>query len=635
MNPADILEVEILMDATEDLVTVDIFHINSNEMLEFADAAIENIAQCVEGKVAGQVVKRITYKDDDGDWCTLNSDTMGDALEFAQPLPSGMRKLMLLVVTEMPRTAPSPAVPASVQSSATEPVPEPVPEQLNPWQHMALTELNRWASNVDLRSLVPKLAAAALRVINDAQVPELYPLIEVACAFQDDTLKAESVPEMLPQLIAVVSQVPPQTLPNIFARFKDEAEKAVAECREEQSKEVEVHPTIICDGCDASPLMGTRYQSLTRDNFDLCKNCHDAEERDPKCWKRVKSGIWGSVVASFYGKAPEHHEQEVHQGIACDMCDMVPIVGKRHRCLNKADYDLCSACLELSKAYPDMANLRFEEVTTLAVAGSALNAFKAAEQVHIPEQQQAAAEALSQQAALDVVGSMSDSMMKEVIFNLLMSSNTAVSAQALHEVQAALDEAVKEGEATDEEEKATNDPPIEEQWDVTEDAVVEVVLEVPEIVPPPAPSARVLAATELTLGVEANEDVSARGDVTAEFAHIVAEAGAKQAFRAGRVVVPTGLDAPVPACAKVVVTNDGQVAWPASTALVIIAGDSMGFPQMALGALMPGEAAEIQMDLLLPATEGQESGRSAWALVDAAKGLPLGPLIFFEVARMQ
>merc|ERR1712129_78085 len=148
--------------------------------------------------------------------------------------------------------------------------------------------------------------------------------------------------------------------------------------------------------------------------------------------------------------------------------------------------------------------------------------------------------------------------------------------------------------------------------------------------PLPAPSARVLACTDLILGVEAQEDVGARGDVTAEFSQVTAQVGAKQAFRAGRVAVPAGLATAVPVCAKVVVVNDGGVPWPAATSLAVVAGDAMGFPQMALGALQPGEAAEVQMDLLLPPKAAQDASRSAWALVDAATGQPLGPLIFFE-----
>jgi len=243
-------------------------------------------------------------------------------------------------------------------------------------------------------------------------------------------------------------------------------------------------------------------------------------------------------------------------------------------------------------------------------------------------------------------------VLRSMLCNLLTHSDAAVRAEVAKEVRAtqqqtqsrAVEEVMSEEECLERESS-------EFSWELAEPSAQEALVEaVPEedslaeehpaqelpVTPatenalPASPSGRVLACTDLTLGVEAQEDASARGDVTEEFQHIVAEAGAKQAFRAGRVAIPVGLVAPVPACAKVVVVNDGGVPWPATTVLAVVAGEAMGFPQMALGALLPGEAAEVQMDLLLPPKATKDASRSAWALVDAATGRPLGPLIFFE-----
>ncbi|OJD18018.1 hypothetical protein AJ78_01910 [Emergomyces pasteurianus Ep9510] len=38
---------------------------------------------------------------------------------------------------------------------------------------------------------------------------------------------------------------------------------------------------------------------------------------------------------------------EVHSGIRCDNCGMVPILGHRFKCINCKDFDLCSSCEEL------------------------------------------------------------------------------------------------------------------------------------------------------------------------------------------------------------------------------------------------------------------------------------------------
>jgi len=56
---------------------------------------------------------------------------------------------------------------------------------------------------------------------------------------------------------------------------------------------------------------------------------------------------------------------------------------------------------------------------------------------------------------------------------------------------------------------------------------------------------------------------------------------------------------------------------------------------MGLGALQPGEAAEVIMDLAVPQRPQSGLERSAWSMLDAATGDAFGPLLFFEVARTQ
>lgn len=143
-------------------------------------------------------------------------------------------------------------------------------------------------------------------------------------------------------------------------------------------------------------------------------------------------------------------------------------------------------------------------------------------------------------------------------------------------------------------------------------------------------SARVMVGSPLVLGIEAQEEEAVRGDITEEFAGVVASAGASQAFRMGRMLLPAGGSSSVPACAKVVVQNDGQVQWPETTIIAVVSGDSLGFPQMPLGAMQPGEAAEVVFDLLVPAKSEPGATRSTWAILDGATGTPLGPLLFFE-----
>merc|ERR1740123_688217 len=244
---------------------------------------------------------------------------------------------------------------------------------------------------------------------------------------------------------------------------------------------------------------------------------------------------------------------------------------------------------------------------------------------------------------MDLVQTISDHAMRGILFNLLTHPDEAVRAHAANEVRMGLcaeqewqqrqqqqpkqEVQEKEQEEAKEEDVLSEKASTDASWDLAEAQPV-IETEAPSAVPV-MPSAKVLGCTDLALGVEA-QDAVVGGDVTAEFAPVVAEAGAKQAYLAGRVTLPVGLTAPVPACAKVVIVNDGEVPWPETAALVVVAGDAMGFPHMALGALQPGEAAEVAMDLLLPTKAARDTSRSAWALVNASTGQPLGPLIFFE-----
>jgi hypothetical protein len=41
--------------------------------------------------------------------------------------------------------------------------------------------------------------------------------------------------------------------------------------REDQAKVV--HPNLICDGCNADPIIGIRYKCTVRPEYDLCEKC--------------------------------------------------------------------------------------------------------------------------------------------------------------------------------------------------------------------------------------------------------------------------------------------------------------------------------------------------------------------------
>jgi hypothetical protein len=169
-------------------------------------------------------------------------------------------------------------------------------------------------------------------------------------------------------------------------------------------------------------------------------------------------------------------------------------------------------------------------------------------------------------------------------------------------------------------------------------------------------SAHMIEDWQLTLGIEGKEDESARGDASVELAELVSRCGARQAFRMGCVHLPATFSEASPVCVRMAVKNDGASRWPQTTVIVNMEGESLGMQVKELGVLEPGEVREIEMDLEVqsrivgqahkrlyrPRHSMPQLGprsmpdgacsemRSVWAIVDAATGARLGPLLVFE-----
>jgi len=66
------------------------------------------------------------------------------------------------------------------------------------------------------------------------------------------------------------------------ARPFDVFETARADLERETGANLQVHRGITCDVCDASPIVGVRYKSVTRPDFDLCEKCEPSHDpNDP------------------------------------------------------------------------------------------------------------------------------------------------------------------------------------------------------------------------------------------------------------------------------------------------------------------------------------------------------------------
>jgi hypothetical protein len=168
-------------------------------------------------------------------------------------------------------------------------------------------------------------------------------------------------------------------------------------------------------------------------------------------------------------------------------------------------------------------------------------------------------------------------------------------------------------------------------------------------------SVHMLEDCPLTLGIEAQEERGARGDVTTQMLDLVQSFGARQAIRIGRVHLPAMAADSSPASGRLEVKNDGSLRWPQTTVIVHVDGEPFGLEVMALGCVEPGEVKTIEMDLEVQYTQSGQTprihrprrsmpalaprfvpgevrteARSVWAIVDAATGARLGPMLVFE-----
>eukprot|EP00931_Biecheleriopsis_adriatica_P085174 TRINITY_DN5946_c0_g1_i1.p1 TRINITY_DN5946_c0_g1~~TRINITY_DN5946_c0_g1_i1.p1 ORF type:complete len:410 (-),score=112.38 TRINITY_DN5946_c0_g1_i1:181-1362(-) len=143
--------------------------------------------------------------------------------------------------------------------------------------------------------------------------------------------------------------------------------------------------------------------------------------------------------------------------------------------------------------------------------------------------------------------------------------------------------------------------------------------------------ARAVSVAPLVLGIEADEDEAARGQFTEI---LVPDMGCRQALRLGRVRIPHDCG-PVPVSTKVTLENTGNQPWPATVAAALVCGDALGCPLSTVDSAMPCKHSELEMDLTVPGDASAPGvSSSVWAIVNAATGQHLGPLLAFEVERM-
>ncbi|KAI1793192.1 hypothetical protein LXA43DRAFT_886348 [Ganoderma leucocontextum] len=113
-----------------------------------------------------------------------------------------------------------------------------------------------------------------------------------------------------------------------------------------------VHNNITCDGCKQKNIVGVRHKCLQCDDYDLCDVCVcRANTRQEHDVAHVFFPIETPGEKEGYNRAREEAKKPdvvppiMHTGIHCDGCELYPIVGVRHKCLDCDDFDFCTSCM--------------------------------------------------------------------------------------------------------------------------------------------------------------------------------------------------------------------------------------------------------------------------------------------------
>ncbi|KAL2632659.1 hypothetical protein R1flu_004138 [Riccia fluitans] len=189
----------------------------------------------------------------------------------------------------------------------------------------------------------------------------------------------QSVPEIVEKLVKLSEPVfrdyftaeqMPEVLSHIVGRVIDNISFIALTAQRNNPKRVEekgaTHLHVTCDNCKISPIVGPRYKSMKKFDYDLCSKCYvwvgnEGEYRRVVQPLNYNGPAVGALTANIGGlslhpeptgsetntptdgnKTEEQHE--VHPTVTCDVCEMKPIVGPRYKSMKIFNYDLCGSC---------------------------------------------------------------------------------------------------------------------------------------------------------------------------------------------------------------------------------------------------------------------------------------------------
>lgn len=136
---------------------------------------------------------------------------------------------------------------------------------------------------------------------------------------------------------------------------------------------------VVCCGCKAWPIYGTRHKCVECLNYDLCETClssstirsqHDGTHHLFPIEYPWDHSVYRTISLRL---APPRHYFE--HWASCDGCGHEPIIGVRHKCLVCNDFDFCASCFADAKKHAnhDITHAFFPIIYTLRYSNNSID----------------------------------------------------------------------------------------------------------------------------------------------------------------------------------------------------------------------------------------------------------------------
>lgn len=519
--------------------------------------------------------------------------------------------------------------------------------------------LRTMTMGVDIRKVLPKLAQKCLCIINETQIPELYALLDPLVSLVEGSLDIAHVKEYL-EMTKPIWSLPTETKMELAVRLQSALMAVLDELRTEPST-VQVHMSVICDGCGQGPITGQRFKCDTREDYDLCGICHTRRHdflKSHETCTEMKSNTHADVVGFSFNQCSSC--------VVCDACNkpcLSPL--DRHKCAVCPDYDLCSSCFSNRETIHEHNSWVNFEAPTPPKGDVFLVPAACVPPGVAPPQPAADTDSTNEESPEHFHFYIGDEeltprVISRALASLLEHRDESVRAATRQAISAAMrkEDMLKESDSdgsvapSDLDDNEVTTPPSEHGSDGSastsehgtegiapssdgdwEKPVLGDTVSIEGADEQQSASAKVLGAHFSDPAQAVFDLVEARGDANEEFAGLIAKyPNVNQAFRLGHLAICNG-EQNASATGKILMTNNGTLAWPEICSLRAVAGPTYDFPELTLGSVPPGDSVEIILDLKFGLGQQGDAALSCWAMVDE-QGLPFGPLMLLQVSRV-